>query len=120
MASPDERAPGPAHARRHAGGPSPRVRRNRNLAVARAVAVVVVAGVGLVSCTGTKSPSSSAVKTPTTTTTTLFPQTGTGVAHLQPGSDPSVLPRPVLFADEGNDRLLIVDPHGRTPWSLPQ
>ncbi len=31
-----------------------------------------------------------------------------------------MLPGAVLFADEGNNRLLIVDPQGRTVWSFPQ
>src|SRR5437773_1198172 len=36
--------------------------------------------------------------------------------HLQPGSDPTVLPGPVLIADRGNDRLVLVDPEGRVIW----
>ncbi len=40
--------------------------------------------------------------------------------HLQPGSDPSVLPGPVLIADEGNDRLVLVDPRGRVVWTFPE
>jgi len=39
---------------------------------------------------------------------------------VQPGSDPSVLPGPVLIADEENNRLLVVDPEGRTVWTFPQ
>jgi hypothetical protein len=31
-----------------------------------------------------------------------------------------VLPGPVLIADEGNDRLLIIDPQGRVAWTFPQ
>ncbi len=58
--------------------------------------------------------------TTTTTTTTLFPDPGTGTGYLAPGSDPSVLPGPVLFADEGNNRLIVVDPQGRTLWTFPQ
>jgi outer membrane protein assembly factor BamB len=46
--------------------------------------------------------------------------TGAGVGHLATGSHPEVLPGPVLIADEGNDRLLIVDPHGRVAWTFPQ
>ncbi len=40
--------------------------------------------------------------------------------HLQPGSDPSVLPGPVLIADEDNDRLVLVDPQGRVTWTFPE
>lgn len=39
--------------------------------------------------------------------------------HLQAGSDPSVLPGPVLIADEDNARLLLVDPKGRILWQFP-
>ena len=39
--------------------------------------------------------------------------------HLQPGSNPSVLPGPILIADESNSRLLLVDPQGRILWQYP-
>lgn len=41
-------------------------------------------------------------------------------AFLAPGSDPSVLPGPIAIADEGNDRIIIVDPKGRLRWEYPQ
>ncbi len=40
--------------------------------------------------------------------------------HLQPGSDPSVLPGPILVADEDNDRIILVDPQGRVTWAFPE
>ncbi|MHB1782704.1 MAG: NHL repeat-containing protein [Acidimicrobiales bacterium] len=40
--------------------------------------------------------------------------------HLQPGSNPSVLPGPVLIADRNNSRLLLVDPKGRILWQFPR
>ena len=40
--------------------------------------------------------------------------------YLAPGSDPSVLPGPVLIADKLNNRLLIVDPQGHVRWTWPQ
>ena len=40
--------------------------------------------------------------------------------HLRSGSDPSVLPGPVLIADRGNDRLVVVDPEGRVLWTFPE
>lgn len=43
-----------------------------------------------------------------------------GRPHLAPGSDPSALPGDVLIADRSNDRLLVVDPHGRIVWRFPQ
>jgi hypothetical protein len=38
---------------------------------------------------------------------------------LAPGSDPSVLPGPVLIADRDNNRLLEVSPDGRVLWRFP-
>ncbi len=38
---------------------------------------------------------------------------------LRPGSDPSVLPGPVLIADRDNNRLLEVSPGGRILWRFP-
>ena len=43
-----------------------------------------------------------------------------GRPHLTPGSDPSVLPGDVLIADRSNNRLLVVDPHGRIVWRFPR
>ncbi len=40
-------------------------------------------------------------------------------ANLQPGSDPAVLPGPVLIADRDNNRLLEVSPDGRVLWRFP-
>lgn len=40
--------------------------------------------------------------------------------HLVPGSDPSVLPAPVLIADRTNNRLLVVNPQGQIVWQFPQ
>jgi hypothetical protein len=41
-------------------------------------------------------------------------------ANLQPGSDPSVLPGPLLIADRDNNRLLEVSPSGRVLWRFPE
>jgi hypothetical protein len=41
-------------------------------------------------------------------------------ANLRPGSNPYVLPGPVLIADHLNDRLLIVDPNGDIAWEFPR
>ncbi|HET6809741.1 MAG TPA: hypothetical protein VFH50_01875 [Acidimicrobiales bacterium] len=43
-----------------------------------------------------------------------------GPAALQPGSDPSVLPADLLIADRDNNRLVVVDPHGRLVWEFPR
>jgi hypothetical protein len=47
----------------------------------------------------------------------LRPLTGSSLA---PGSDPGVLPAPVIIAEEDNNRLVIVDPQGRTLWEFPR
>lgn len=51
-------------------------------------------------------------------TSWLPPATGPG--HLAPGSDPSVLPGPILIADKKNNRVIIVDPQGRVRWQFPR
>jgi PQQ-like domain len=108
------------------------VRRRRWAAVAvvGSVALVVVAivatGSGLSgqpsarpgsgAAAGVRSPSASHGSPPVASY--LSPAKGPG--HLAPGSDPSVLPGPILIADEGNNRLLIVDPKGRVRWEFPR
>ena len=52
--------------------------------------------------------------------TGMGPLASEQVGRLQPGSDPSVLPGPVLIADRGNDRLVLVDPEGRVLWTFPE
>ncbi|MCL4313436.1 MAG: PQQ-binding-like beta-propeller repeat protein [Actinobacteria bacterium] len=39
--------------------------------------------------------------------------------NLAPGSNPSVLPSDVLIADEGNNRILLVNPEGKIVWQFP-
>jgi len=48
----------------------------------------------------------------------LSPARGPG--HLAHGSDPAALPAPVLVADHQNNRLVIIDPHGRVRWVFPR
>lgn len=43
-----------------------------------------------------------------------------GPGHLAPGSDPSVLPGPVLIADRTNNRLIEVSPEGQVLWQFPR
>ncbi len=40
--------------------------------------------------------------------------------HLAPGSNPSVLPGPLLIADRANNRLLVVNPQGQIVWQFPR
>jgi DNA-binding beta-propeller fold protein YncE len=42
-----------------------------------------------------------------------------GAGALQPGSDPRVLPGPVLIADRDNNRLIEVSPQGKVIWRFP-
>ncbi|HEV7585977.1 MAG TPA: PQQ-binding-like beta-propeller repeat protein [Solirubrobacteraceae bacterium] len=50
----------------------------------------------------------------------LAPSPGAvATANLRPGSDPSVLPGPVLIADRDNNRLVEVSPQGRVLWRFP-
>jgi outer membrane protein assembly factor BamB len=103
-------------------------------AASRAGAVAVLAAAGLAACTSPPSPAShagAAASTPArrppppspgtpsrpASAFRLLPARGPG--HLAPGSDPRALPGGVLIADEGNRRLLLVDPYGRTRWQFP-
>ncbi len=45
---------------------------------------------------------------------------GLSTANLAPGSDPSVLPGPVLIADRDNNRLIEVSPTGQLLWQFPR
>jgi DNA-binding beta-propeller fold protein YncE len=46
--------------------------------------------------------------------------TATGPGWLQAGSDPSVVPGPVLIADGDGNRVFIIDPNGRMMWQFPR
>jgi hypothetical protein len=39
--------------------------------------------------------------------------------YLAPGSNPSVLPGPIMIADRNNNRLLIISPKGQILWQFP-
>ena len=45
---------------------------------------------------------------------------GAAIVNLARGSDPSVLPGPVLIADRDNNRLIEVSPTGRLIWAFPR
>jgi hypothetical protein len=49
----------------------------------------------------------------------LEKKVGNEPGHLRPGSNPAVLPGPVLIADRNNSRLVLVDPKGRILWRFP-
>jgi len=109
------------------------VRLPRLLLVAALVALLVVLVANLSGATGTASRSAPARRSgparpapahPARTTALPFPSgPGTGMApgpNLASGSDPAVLPSDVLIADEGNNRLVIVNPAGAVVWEFPQ
>lgn len=105
-----------------------RVRSSKFIAIM--TAVVVIVGISAASAFASSSSSPAKKKTVpkakvvTTATTVpgIPPQFSTPLdsAHLQPGSNPSVLPGPILIADRSNNRLLIVNPKGQILWQFPQ
>ena len=132
-----------AHAPKHAA----RNRRSwlrRGVVVAVAVVLVVVVGLVMKSSSGIKSSSSSGSNSsaaggsgpgsasgssassasgtssnPKSWLASLEAKVKGEQGNLQPGSNPSALPGPILIADEGNSRLLLVDPKGRIIWQYP-
>ncbi len=89
--------------------------------------MLAAAAVLLTACTSSthttgRQASASGAKVPSTTTTTLpaafsTPLTG---PNLAPGSNPAVLPGPILIADRNNNRLIVVNPQGEIVWEFPQ
>ena len=57
---------------------------------------------------------------PTTAAMAPLSLTASGPDRLTSGSRLSVLPGPILIADEHNHRLMIIDPRGRTMWQFPR
>jgi hypothetical protein len=78
---------------------------------------------GTTSAVSTAAPTMSpAAPVPAAAAVALWPPTAPPgqPGYLAAGSDPGVLPGPVLIADKGNNRLLVVDPHGRVVWQWPR
>jgi len=46
--------------------------------------------------------------------------TGAGPGKLAPGSDPSVLPGPLLIANEDNNQVIEISPTGQVLWQFPR
>ena len=66
-------------------------------------------------------PSPTPSPTPSARTDAWPPAAASGApGYVAPGSDPSVLPGPVLIADKGNNRLLVVSPQGQVLWDWPR
>ncbi len=90
----------------------------RRRAVALAVPIALVVAVAIAAGQGGKpSPTGSAARARAGVLALRAEQAPS--ANLQPGSDPAVLPGPVLIADRDNNRLLEVSPKGRVLWRFP-
>jgi len=58
---------------------------------------------------------------PTSGTASAFAAAPAGTpGELAPGSNPAVLPGPILIADRDNNRLVVVSPQGQVLWQWPQ
>ena len=85
------------------------------------------AGATAGSATTTPQPSSPTSTGPTapepaaSPSTVPWPAPAAGTpGYLAAGSDPSVLPGPILIADKKNNRLIVVSPQGQLLWQWPQ
>lgn len=114
----------------HRLAPSPERARQWRVLRWLLVALIAILGVGswlVAAASPSKSPKASGVQAAARPTAKAPTQPGgspsLSVADpggLVPGSDPRVLPGPLLIADEDNNRLLIIDPDGRTLWEFPR
>lgn len=129
------------------GGQGPAgARRRKILLVGTAAALLALVALAIVvvpasASGGRHAPAATNAAAPTTDATNAAPTTAapTTTGHRAPGStapdgpgrlcpcpnltagsDPSVLPGPVLVADHMNNRLLIIDPNGTIAWEFPR
>lgn len=86
----------------------------------------VRAGTGTTVARSAGNPPIGRPSAPGSTDNTVAPTTAAPSGNLCPcpyltaGSDPSVLPGPILIADHLNNRLVIVDPNGTIAWTFPR
>jgi len=80
------------------------------------VLTALVAGIALALPRGGRSSTKAGAHRRTTGSTAPPKQAG----FLAPGSDPAVLPGPLLIADEGNHRLVEISPSGQVLWEFPR
>lgn len=67
------------------------------------------------------SPGPTAAEPAASPSTVPWPAAQAGTpGYLAAGSDPSVLPGPILIADKKNNRLIVVSPQGQLLWQWPQ
>lgn len=145
MRSPSPRRRSEPPERRRRAGPRPRVRRRRAIAIV-ALAVVLAGAASAGAMLGSSSSTSrraasdrggarsahqehpsggarAASRGQPATSRRSARRSGAAAAaagpNLAPGSNPSVLPGPVLIADRNNDRLVEVSPQGKVLWSFP-
>lgn len=62
----------------------------------------------------------SSIASATTGTTDLSTLPPLTASLLTAGSDPSLLPGGIAIADEGNNRVVVINPKGQTLWTFPQ
>ncbi|MHB8341863.1 MAG: NHL repeat-containing protein [Mycobacteriales bacterium] len=103
------------------------VYRRRRIAVLTVLVVLIGGGYLLIgrghstAASRPPQPGSHGVTKPGAATNPAIPAAPAGeVGHLQAGSNPAVLPGPVLIADKHNNRLIVVDQEGRIVWEFPR
>lgn len=127
----------------HRLAPSPELRRHWRVVRTLLIALIASLGVGswwlVASATPAKPPAKSAgashwpplgtasqapatksLAAATTSSSGPIALTASGPGWLAPGSDPTVLPGPLLIADGNGNRVLIIDPNGRNMWQFPR
>ncbi|MBI3429099.1 MAG: PQQ-binding-like beta-propeller repeat protein [Actinobacteria bacterium] len=85
---------------------------HRKMALKQSVVIFSIVGIalfGVASATGSTNPGADLAQAKPLTP-----------PSLAPGSDSSALPGAVAIADEGNNRIVIVDPKGQVRWIFPQ
>jgi outer membrane protein assembly factor BamB len=93
----------------------------RRLGAIAVVVALVVAGIVLAGGGSGRSPSDAGRHTgPQSRSAKHTPPQQLPVVNLAPGSDPSVLPGPLLIADRDNNRLIEVSPTGQLLWEFPR
>ena len=108
-----------------------RLRLARTLAIAAAVVALILVGVtshgpqphgtANLAARGKDRPNvaSTVPFSPSKWVASLEKKAANAPGYLQPGSNPAVLPGPILIADRNNNRLLMISPKGQILWQFP-